>query len=78
MTKDFINTDETISNIFGVIDSNNITFIEFRFLNLFGYNFRILKPRKAVDENIFIDGFTFDGSSVDAWKKINNSDIFYY
>ncbi len=74
MTKDFINTDESISKILSVIDSNNITFVEFRFLNLFGYNFRILKPRKAVDKNIFIDGFTFDGSSVDAWKKINNSD----
>ena len=74
MTKEFSNTKASIDSILSYINQNNISFIEFRFIDLFGNNFRILKPVKMINYDSFVEGFTFDGSSIDGWKNINNSD----
>ncbi len=74
MLKEFQNTPESIGSILNFIASNKVKFVEFKFIDLFGNNFSIVRPSKAVDKNIFENGIAFDGSSIKGWKHINNSD----
>jgi glutamine synthetase len=68
------NTSGT-SHIFELIKNNNIKFIDFRFTDYRGKWLHISHCADAVGEEELQKGVAFDGSSVPAWKEINESDM---
>lgn len=58
-----------------LIENNDIKFIDFRFSDYNGKWLHISHCADSVDEGVFNDGISFDGSSVDCWKDINESDM---
>jgi glutamine synthetase len=64
-----------IQGIFDVIKNNDIKFIDFRFSDYCGKWLHITHCADAVGEEELKKGIAFDGSSVGAWKEINESDM---
>ncbi len=65
----------TPSTIFEMVKSNDIKFIDFRFSDYGGKWLHISHCADAVGEEELTKGISFDGSSVPAWKEINESDM---
>lgn len=61
--------------IFEMVKNNNIKFIDFRFSDYSGKWLHISHCADQVDEDALTIGVAFDGSSVPAWKEINESDM---
>ena len=61
--------------ILDTIKENDIKWVDYRFTDTHGKEQHVTVPASSVDENTFIDGETFDGSSVAGWKGINDSDM---
>ena len=64
-----------VSAIFDMIKNNDIKFVDFRFSDYNGKWLHISHCSDEVDEEALIKGVSFDGSSVPAWKEINESDM---
>lgn len=64
-----------VSAIFEMIKNNDIKFVDFRFSDYGGKWLHISHCADAVDEEALTKGVAFDGSSVPAWKEINESDM---
>ncbi len=65
----------SISAIFDMVKNNDIKFIDFRFSDFNGKWLHISHCADAVGEEELAKGVSFDGSSVPAWKEINESDM---
>lgn len=61
--------------IFEAVKNNNIKFIDFRFSDYRGKWLHISHCADAVGKEELLSGVAFDGSSVPAWKNINESDM---
>ena len=61
-------------NILNMIEDNDIEFVDLRFTDTRGKEQHVTFPAGEVDEG-FLEGQTFDGSSVAGWKGINESDM---
>ncbi len=61
--------------ILDTIKENNIKWIDYRFTDTHGKEQHVTVPASSIDESTFVDGETFDGSSVAGWKGINDSDM---
>ena len=57
------------------ITNNKVKFIDLRFTDTKGKEQHISIPAKDVDEDFFLNGKMFDGSSMAGWKGINESDM---
>lgn len=64
-----------ITNVFKLIEENDIKFILLRFTDVKGKEHGVSLPVSLVDEDLFEDGKMFDGSSVEGWKAINKADM---
>jgi glutamine synthetase len=64
-----------VSAIFEMVKNNGIKFIDFRFSDYNGKWLHISHCTDAVGEEELTKGVSFDGSSVPAWKEINESDM---
>lgn len=64
-----------VSVIFEMIKNNDIKFVDFRFSDYGGKWLHISHCADTVDEEALTKGVAFDGSSVPAWKEINESDM---
>jgi glutamine synthetase len=64
-----------VSAIFELVKNNGIKFIDFRFSDYNGKWLHISHCADAVGEEELTKGVAFDGSSVPAWKEINESDM---
>lgn len=64
-----------VSAIFEMIKNNNIKFVDFRFTDYRGKWLHISHCADQTSEEELIKGVAFDGSSVPAWKEINESDM---
>jgi glutamine synthetase len=64
-----------VADIFSLISENNIKFVDFRFTDYKGNWLQITHCADKVNEEELTQGVSFDGSSVEAWKKINESDM---
>lgn len=68
-------TAQKKSQIFEMIKNHNVKFIDFRFTDYRGKWLHITHCADAIDEEALTRGVAFDGSSVPAWKEINESDM---
>ena len=62
-------------NILNMIKENNIKFVDLRFTDTRGKEQHVTVLSHTVDEDFFVDGKMFDGSSIAGWKGINESDM---
>ncbi len=63
------------SDVLKMIKSNNIEFVDIRFLDFVGMWQHFTIPSKEVDKDTFDSGLGFDGSSIRGWQSINTSDM---
>lgn len=61
--------------ILDTIKDNDIKWVDYRFTDTHGKEQHVTVPASSIDESTFVDGETFDGSSVAGWKGINDSDM---
>ena len=66
---------KTAKDVLKTIKENDIKYVDFRFTDPFGKWQHVTFDSTFVDEELFSDGVMFDGSSIDGWKAINESDM---
>ncbi len=59
----------------GLIKEHSVKFVDFRFTDTKGKEQHVTVPAHAIEEDTFVDGKMFDGSSISGWKGINESDM---
>ena len=65
----------SIEQILSTIKEQDIQFVELRFTDPRGKWHHLTMTSDKLDEDSFEDGFMFDGSSIEGWKVINESDM---
>ncbi len=68
----FVNS---IVRFYEFCEENEVKFIDFRFTDIKGTWHHITYNLSAVNEEMLSSGIPFDGSSIDAWQPINESDM---
>jgi len=61
--------------VFDLIKEHDVKFIDLRFTDSKGKEQHISIPHHQVNEDFFEDGKMFDGSSIEGWKGIDESDM---
>ena len=56
-------------------EENEVEFVDFRFTDIKGAWHHISYRKSAVNDGMLENGVPFDGSSIDAWQPINESDM---
>ena len=57
------------------IADNEVKFVDFRFTDTRGKEQHVSVPISHFDEDKFVSGHAFDGSSIAGWKGIAESDM---
>jgi glutamine synthetase len=65
----------TTRSVLQQIKDKNVQFFDLKFVDLFGTLKHLTISADKVDADAFIKGFSFDGSSVQGFQSINNSDL---
>ncbi|MFK8034921.1 MAG: type I glutamate--ammonia ligase [Hyphomicrobiales bacterium] len=65
----------TENDILKQIKDDGIQFVDLRFTDPRGKMQHVTMDASVVDEDMFADGVMFDGSSIEGWKAINESDM---
>jgi glutamine synthetase len=65
----------TPADVIKLIKEKEATYCDLRFTDTRGKEQHITIPTRLVDEDFFVDGKMFDGSSIAGWKGINESDM---
>lgn len=65
----------SVQNVMNLIKEKNIEWIDFRFIGLSGKGQHISLPSTEVDEETFVNGVAFDGSSIPGFRGIEESDM---
>ncbi|MDB4867383.1 MAG: glnA [Cohnella sp.] len=65
----------SVKNVLDLIAEKNIEFVDFRFISLLGQAHHITLPVTEVDEDTFVNGVAFDGSSITGFRGIEESDM---
>lgn len=63
------------SNVLDMIKENDAKYVDFRFTDTHGKEQHVTYPSSCVDEDTLTGGTMFDGSSIEGWKGINESDM---
>jgi glutamine synthetase len=58
-----------------MIKDNDAKYVDFRFTDTRGKEHHVTVPAHTVEEDTFLEGKMFDGSSIAGWKGINESDM---
>jgi len=66
---------KTPADVLKVIKEQDIPFIDLRFTDPRGKWQHTAQTPETIDEDVFVDGIMFDGSSIAGWKAINESDM---
>jgi glutamine synthetase len=64
-----------ISKVFDLIKENDVKYVDLRFTDPRGKLQHTAQHVSTIEEEMFIDGIMFDGSSIAGWKAINESDM---
>ncbi|MFC0213029.1 type I glutamate--ammonia ligase [Paenibacillus chartarius] len=65
----------SVQNVLNLIKEKNIEWVDFRFVGLLGKEQHISLPATEVDEDTFVNGVAFDGSSIPGFRGIEQSDM---
>ncbi|HFB2047720.1 MAG TPA: Glutamine synthetase [Hyphomicrobiaceae bacterium MAG_BT-2024] len=65
----------TPADLIKSIKENDIKFVDFRFTDTRGKMQHVTSDAAVVDEDMLIEGYAFDGSSITGWKGIEASDM---
>ncbi len=68
----FVNS---VEEFFDFCEKNEVEYVDFRFTDIKGAWHHISYRMSAVDAGMLENGVPFDGSSIDAWQPINESDM---
>jgi len=63
------------NDVLKMIKDNEVKFVDFRFTDPRGKEQHVSVPAHTVEEDTFEEGKMFDGSSIEGWKGINESDM---
>ena len=66
---------KTVADVMKMVKDNEVKFVDFRFTDTRGKEQHVTVPVSAFDEDKFISGHAFDGSSIAGWKGIEASDM---
>ena len=64
-----------ISKVFDLIKEHDVKYVDLRFTDPRGKMHHTAQHICTIEEESFTDGIMFDGSSIDGWKAINESDM---
>ncbi len=62
-------------NVFQMLKDHDIRFVDLRFTDPRGKWQHVSFPAKGLEQDTFEEGVGFDGSSIDGWKEIHESDM---
>ena len=65
----------SVENVLNLIKEHHVKFVDFRFTDTKGKEQHVTVTVETIDEETFVDGKMFDGSSIAGWKGINESDM---
>ncbi len=65
----------SVQKALNFIKQNDIKFVDLKFTDLLGMWQHLTIPVSEIDEDVFKKGIGFDGSSIRAWKNIEESDL---
>jgi glutamine synthetase len=65
----------TPADVLSLLNDQEIKFVDLRFVDTKGKEQHVTVPAHEVDDGFFEDGKMFDGSSIEGWKGINESDM---
>ena len=63
------------SDVLKMMKDNDVKFVDYRFTDTHGKEQHVSVPAHTVDESVLDEGKMFDGSSIEGWKGINESDM---
>ena len=66
---------KTVADVMKMVKENEVKFVDFRFTDTRGKEQHVSVPVSHFDEDKFISGHAFDGSSIAGWKGIEASDM---
>ena len=66
---------KTVADVMQIVKDNEVKFVDFRFTDTRGKEQHVTVPMSHFDEDKFISGHAFDGSSIAGWKGIEASDM---
>jgi glutamine synthetase len=66
---------KTVADVMNMVKDNEVKFVDFRFTDTRGKEQHVTVPVSHFDEDKFVSGHAFDGSSVAGWKGIEASDM---
>jgi glutamine synthetase len=66
---------KTVADVLKMVKDNEVKFVDFRFTDTRGKEQHVTVPVSHFDEDKFISGHAFDGSSIAGWKGIEASDM---
>jgi glutamine synthetase len=64
-----------VNKVLDLIKENDVKFVDFRFTDPRGKWQHTAQHVSTIDEDLLTDGIMFDGSSIEGWKAINESDM---
>ena len=65
----------SVENILNMIKEHDVQFVDMQFSDMLGTHHHFSMPASLVDAEVLEDGVPFDGSSIRAWKSIDQSDM---
>ena len=65
----------SVQKVLELLRENSVEYVDLRFTDPRGKWQHTAQHVSTVDEDVFRDGFMFDGSSIAGWKAINESDM---
>ena len=66
---------DAVKKVLEMIKENDVEYVDLRFTDARGKWQHTAQHVSTIDEDVFKDGFMFDGSSIAGWKAINESDM---
>ena len=66
---------KTVADVMKMVKENEVKFVDFRFTDTRGKEQHVTVPISHFDEDKFVSGHAFDGSSIAGWKGIEASDM---
>ncbi|MBF8273933.1 MAG: L-glutamine synthetase [Magnetococcales bacterium] len=68
---------EAVKKVMAMIKEHDVRFVDFRFTDFHGKWQHITCSIRQFSEDVFENGFGFDGSSIAGWCEINHSDMVF-